>query len=192
MNQQLLLDVESYVKSLFNDNSSEDLIYHNINHTTDVVITSEKIGHSSSLDNEQMEVLLIAAWFHDVGYIDTYEDHEEKSVIAARSFLAEHDYPKNRIDEISSAILATKVPQSPQNIIQDVLCDADLHHLGSKDFSNKNELFRVEYENINKKIWHELDWLKDTIEFMRNHTFHTKYSKERFDEIKKENLLKLQ
>ncbi|MCK5088053.1 MAG: hypothetical protein KAQ90_11060 [Melioribacteraceae bacterium] len=192
MNQQLLLEVESYVKSLFNDNSSEDLIYHNIIHTTDVVITSEKIGQSSSLDDEQMELLLIAAWFHDVGYLEAYEEHEEKSVLVARNFLAEHDYPKNKIDEISSAILTTKVPQSPQNIIHDVLCDADLHHLGSKNFSNTNELFRVEYENINKKMWHELDWLKDTIEFMRNHTFHTKYSKERYDEIKKENLLKLQ
>jgi len=158
MNQQLLLEVESYVKSLFNDNSSEDLIYHNINHTTDVVMTSEKIGQSSSLDDEQMELLLIAAWFHDVGYLEAYEEHEGKSVIAARSFLAEHDYPKNKIDEISSAILATKVPQSPQNIIHDVLCDADLHHLGSKDFLDKNEIFRVELKNINKNIWLELDW----------------------------------
>ena len=74
MNQQLLLEVESYVKSLFNDKSSEDLIYHNLNHTTDVVITSEKIGQSSSLDDEQMELLLIAAWFHDVGYLNASYD----------------------------------------------------------------------------------------------------------------------
>ncbi|MFH1196261.1 MAG: Pycsar system effector family protein [bacterium] len=192
MANEIIKMVEEYVLNLLTEKSSPDKVYHDLEHTKDVVKQARKIGEGMELKTSDLELVTIAAWFHDVGYIETKEGHEEISARYAREFLTTNGYPEDKINTITNCILATKVPQRPKNLVEEILCDADLHHLGSDYFNDRNDLFRMETE---KNIDHELsdmEWLKGTIDFMSEHKYFTAYAKDKFQEEKNENLYKLQ
>lgn len=192
MKNELMKTVNTYVNHLFSSSNTSTLIYHDFTHTKSVVDVCEKIGKSVQLNNDEMEILLLAAYFHDAGYIDSRENHEERSAEIAKSFLAENHFEREKIEKVEKAILATKIPQSPQNKIEEVLCDADLHHLGSKDFFERNEILRIEFERVSGKQFTDIEWLNSTIEFMSSHKYFTQYAHDKYDELKNSHLAKLQ
>lgn len=110
----------------------ESMVYHNLNHTREVVSAADKIGTYANLSEEEKEILLISAWFHDTGYKYTYENHEKKSIELARDFLNKNNYPKENIEKVVSCILATKSGQKPSTLTEKVLIDADFMHLSKK------------------------------------------------------------
>ena len=81
-------------------------------------------------------ILKTAVLFHDMGYINQYENNETIGVEYARKFLPEYGYFKIQIEKISKLILVTKVPQTPKNKLEKIICDADLDYLGREDFIN--------------------------------------------------------
>lgn len=192
MKHELIKSIKSYIDHLYSENSPMENVYHDFTHTKDVIEAAEKIGKSLNLNEEELQIITIAAYFHDVGYIDTRENHEARSVEIAKNFLAENHVERNKIDKITGCILATKMPQSPKNILEEVICDADLHHLGSKDFFERNEIFRMEVEKVLQKNYSDIQWLQSTIEFMSSHKYFTPYARNKYDEQKQLNLAKLQ
>jgi len=192
MSNSILKSVEEYVFNLFKEKTPAVNIYHDLSHTQSVVQSIKKMGSASGLSDSEMEIVLIAGWFHDIGYFDTGDEHEEKSVEYAKEFLKGRKYPDENIDKIISCIRATKIPSNPKNLMEEVICDADLHHLGIKDFFDKNELFRAEYEKRNNTLYSEFDWIKNNIDFFTQHKFYTKYARDKYEEQKNINLLKLQ
>lgn len=193
MEQKSIINkVEDYVYYLFKEKAPSENVYHDSSHTTDVVEAAKEIGKASKLSEDEMEIITIAAWFHDVGYIEGADNHEEKSAEYAKNFLAENDYPRERIEKTADCIMATKVPQKPKNMMEKVICDADLQHLGTKDFFDKSELFRMEAEQNEDELIHDFEWYKKTIDFLTNHNYFTDYAIEKYDEQKQENLVKLQ
>jgi len=191
-NGNILKSVEQYVFDTLKSGTPSEFVYHDINHTTEVVEACEKIGKKSGLSDDDIEILLIAAWFHDVGYLETSEQHEEQSAKAARKFLEENNYPEKKINRITSAIMSTKLPTSPKDLLEEVLCDADLLHVGKEEFFDKSDLFRAELERRNKKPMDDIFWLNKNIDFVTSHKFYTQFAREQFEEQKNTNLLKLQ
>lgn len=188
----ILIEAEQFVYQLFKEKFKSENIYHNINHTVEVVNVAKKIGKASDLNDEDLEIVLLSSWLHDVGYTESSDKHEEISVRIAQSFLSAKKYPDEKIAKVTSAIMATKIPQNPKNKIDEVICDADLHHLGRNDFFDKSKLFRVELETRFGKTFSDTEWLKNTIEFVTSHFFHTEYAIKEYTETKRLNLLKLQ
>lgn len=191
-NGNILKSVEQYVFDTLKSGTPSEFVYHDINHTTEVVEACEKIGRKSGLSEDDIEILLIAAWFHDVGYLKTCEQHEEHSSTAARKFLEEKNYPEKKINRVTSAIMSTKLPTSPKDLLEEVLCDADLLHVGKEEFFDKSELFRAELERRDKKPMDDIFWLNKNIDFVTSHKFYTQFAREQFEEQKNTNLLKLQ
>ncbi len=188
----IISKVEDFVYKIFKEKSPPENVYHNITHTKEVVETVEKIGKAEKLTDEQMEILLIAAWFHDVGYVEKSKGHEELSVSYAKSFLSESNYPGGKIEKITGCILATKIPHEPKSVFEEVLCDADINHIGTKEFFDKSELLRLEKENRGGRKISNYEWLKENIDFITSQKFYTKYAKDKYEEQKNKNLLKLQ
>ncbi len=60
---------ENFVFRLFKDKLSPDYIYHNFNHTLRVVNNVSEIARAEGVNEEDIEILVLAAWFHDAGYI---------------------------------------------------------------------------------------------------------------------------
>lgn len=180
-----------YVKSFFEENQGDEVIYHDLRHTLEVVEAAHEIGKASGLDDNQLENVLIAAWFHDTGYFTGEINHEIKSKELAESYLRSQEIDEKKIAEIGGCIIATKIPQRPTNLMEMVLCDADLYHLSTADFFSKSELLREEFSRTRDSKIDDRDWLKINIKFLKKHTFFTDYAREKLFPLKKRNLKKL-
>lgn len=181
-----------YVFEQFKTKLPHTHVYHQYNHTAEIVDAVRKIGEGSKLSDTEMEIVSLAALFHDIGYTETNNGHEEKGVEIATRFLEEHGYPKERMEKVAGCILATKMPQSPNNMMEEVLADADLNHLGKKSFFEKSDLIRVEREKIKGILYTDYEWVKLNADFITQHQFHTKHARAKYNEQRQENILVLQ
>jgi uncharacterized protein len=184
----LLNEVSEYASKIITEKLPKEIVYHNFEHTKEVVDTAYDIGKHSGLSESDMETLLIAAWFHDTGITYSYNEHEEKSASIAKDFLQKNNYPSEKIEKVINLILATKLPQEPKNLTEEVICDADISHIGKKEFNTRSQLLRKEWENALGKKTNDKEWLKNNIDFLSHSKFHTKYAKENFEDQRLKNL----
>lgn len=185
--------VAQYTKSFFGDYNRPNLIYHNLNHTQDVAENAKLIADSYNLSDEEYYITIAAAWMHDLGYYvnNNAVNHEVESAKLAVDFLKERGFEENIIEGVRNGILATKLPQSPQTLPEQILCDADLFHLGTDAFTDRQKVLKREMEffkqdKIDKKIW-----LNDTFQLMMSHSYHTSYCQTLLNKKKEKNLKKL-
>ena len=126
---------EKYVLGQLEKRLDRTLFYHGIHHTLDVVHASAEIAALEGVTDEQSLALLrTAAFFHDSGFMTTYQGHEEAGCALAREILPGFGYNAMQIETVCGMIMATKIPQSPQNALERIICDADLDYLGRDDF----------------------------------------------------------
>lgn len=192
MNYQKLQDeVEKEVSNYFNTHSDPRLVYHNLEHTKEVVNAAQQIANHYQLNEEDFFVVTVAAYFHDTGYFEDALNHEAKGAELADHFLSANEVPAAIREKVRSAILSTKIPQQPHTQLDKILCDADLFHLGLADFRKKGKLMHKEVELIYKKDISKLDWRKKDIEFMESHHYHTDYANLLLNDQKQKNVEKL-
>lgn len=179
---------ESYVKQLFSDKLPKEYYYHDCNHTVEVVDTARIIALNSGLSDTEIESVLIASWFHDSGLTQVYFGHEDISVLLAETFLSQINHPRNLIDQIIEIILATKMPHSPQNILEEIISDADISHMGKDIFDARSLQLRKEWEIVYNKKYTEEEWLQINIRFMKENLFYTEYCKKYLNPVRLKNL----
>jgi predicted metal-dependent HD superfamily phosphohydrolase len=184
----ILLNIENYIKELFRTKLKSEVLYHNIKHTVEVVAVSKEIGLSENLSESDLEILLIASWFHDTGHFHSCTGHEEQSTEYAKNYLTNISYPLNKIEVITECICATKIPQQPLNKLQEIICDADLHHLGEKDIKERGDLLRQEFELRGIKKLTEIEWITHSLAFFDQHHFFTEYAKIKYGVQKEKNV----
>ena len=188
----LLIDVEKFALSLLRDKLPHIYTYHDINHTLRVVKSTNELIEAENIDGNDAENLVITAWFHDLGYVNGFEDHEEKSVGMARTFLENHNVDRKRIDAISNLIMATKMDYKPRTLLEKIIRDADSSHFKSKKFVEISELLRMEWAETNKKHFDDSAWVKENISFFtKHHQFYTNYAINNWQKGKERNLLNL-
>lgn len=185
----LVKDVSEYVFNLFKEKLSPDYVYHNYTHTLDTVKACKKLSSSYNLTSRDYEVLMLAAWFHDVGYIETYQEHEEASVKIMKSYL-KGNYSDVDIAEIESLILSTKHGAKADGSLQEIIQDADYINLGSKTFNHRADLLRIEWERILQKKYTEMEWAEVQLQFLIETTFKTEEALTRYNEQREVNILK--
>ncbi|WP_159476188.1 Pycsar system effector family protein [Dyadobacter sp. 3J3] len=184
--------VQHHVKHFFKTQQTEQLIYHNLTHTEEVVGHAIDISQHYELHDKDNFVVVAAAWFHDIGYCTGgAEGHEQRGAELAKVYLEELEVKEEIILAVQGCILATTIPQQPLVFLQQIVCDADLYHLGTDEFFEKNKLMRKEKEiSLGKKIDKKV-WRKHTIEFLEAHTYQTDYCRNLLDDVKKRNIQKL-
>lgn len=189
---QLLTDVKQEVISFYNTHQNLGLSYHNLAHTERVVANARLIGTHYQLNERDMFVVVTAAWFHDTGYnINDAKEHELRGVEVAEAFLKTKDVDEETILAVRNCILATCMPQAPKNLLEKIVCDADLFHLGTSDFAELNKLMRKEAEwRKNRKI-SKSEWRKGTISLLETHQYQTDYAQGLLQAKKQQNIDKL-
>ncbi|MBN2231668.1 MAG: HD domain-containing protein [Deltaproteobacteria bacterium] len=140
---------------------------------------------------EDLETVLLACWFHDVGFLVASESHEERSVETARAFLGAQGVDGRKIDVVAACILATRMPQKPVGLLEEIICDADLSHLGGDNFLARNMLLRQEREWREGRTFTDREWLLVNQEFFDGHRYFTAAAHRLFDNGKKRNLARL-
>ena len=188
---KLVKDAESFVRDYFKGNTDDRLVYHTLEHTVFVVDKAREIADAMNISKEDQEHLLVAAWFHDIGYFNDCLNHEIEGCKLVNQFLSKHNISEATNLKIDSMILATKVPQSPKNNLEEVLCDADMAHTAEEDFIEKSLKLWKEIQNIKGKTMLEEVYLQHTMYFLEKHKFHTQYAINKYNDLKQENMLKL-
>lgn len=187
----LLEKIERFVLDLLKDESPKIYLYHTPGHTTEVVSNAVHIGHQENLTEEEMNILLAAAWFHDVGYLKTYYGHEIESAEIADIFLKQNGVDANTRDIVFETIMATTFPHSPITRVAKVLCDADFMHLGKPNYFEKAEALRQELNNVSVRKTKRAEFEQNSLKMFEQHQWHTEYCKNTLEKVKKKNMEKL-
>ncbi|MFL9482663.1 Pycsar system effector family protein [Chitinophagaceae bacterium LWZ2-11] len=186
---QLLEDVKAHIIEMYVSHPNNALLYHNKSHTESVVEAAEQIADHYQLDDTSYFIVVCAAWFHDIGYLmDTFEGHEEKGAEAAVEFLKSKNVDEQIIQQVQGCIRATKMPQHPKDLLEQIVCDADLSHLGSTGYKEKTKLLRKEVELVKGIEIDKNEWDKRSIGFIENHKYFTDYSQLRLNKTQAKNL----
>ncbi|MRX37963.1 HD domain-containing protein [Flavobacterium sp. LC2016-23] len=189
----LIEQSEDFVSNLLKDNLSNLYSYHNINHTFNVVTAVNKLCTKENVGGAEKEMLLVAAWFHDTGYIKGVEDHENESVKIATAFLKTKDQSEAFIAEVSKLILATSKTYVPQTHLEKIIKDADYVHITSLEYESTCELLRFELKNTLNLSFSSLDWAKENLSFLINkHRFYTDYALKKWQPLKEKNIATVQ
>lgn len=161
--------------------------YHNISHTLDVLEQAQAIaGHEKVIDKHDLLLLKTAAVFHDSGFLFVYKNHEEKGCEIASESL-KHVFSKADIKKIQGMIMATKIPQTPHNLLEQIICDADLDYLGRDDFEPISKTLYKEFITF-KIIPENVIWDHIQIKFFEMHHYFTNTSIEKRNKKKMQHL----
>ncbi|MBK8042013.1 MAG: HD domain-containing protein [Haliscomenobacter sp.] len=164
---------EHFVIALLKDNLGPDYLFHDVAHTLSVRDAALKIGQKEGLSETEMEVLELAALFHDTGFVDKYLDHETASQRIAREFLESLAYPADRLNQVLQAIGSTRLAQSPSNLLEQTLRDADMSHLGSPHYAEYLKALRREWAVFLQQQYADPEWLRLNLEFLKGQVFYT-------------------
>lgn len=157
--------------------------YHNYEHTLYVMDKVMEIGQHENCTEKELELLQTAALWHDTGYVNIYSGHEEESCRLARQNLPGYGYSPEEIDRICGMIMATKIPQSPKNKLEEILADADLEYLGTDKAAVLADQLFNELKALNPLLTEEA-WNQTEIDFLKAHLYFTGYCKENKEKVK--------
>ena len=190
--QQLrFADLSEYIFDWLEKKLPQSLYYHNTRHTQDVLIQVEIIGRAEGVSEEELLLLQTAALLHDSGHIISYVDHERLGVDIACQTLPNFGYSAEQIEVIGRLIMATKMPVHPTDLLEEIICDADLDYLGRLDFSHgAHNLYQELHER--GMVGDEAAWVGQQIDFINRHQYYTKTARQKRELPKQEQLKQLQ
>ena len=152
--------------------------YHNYEHTLYVVDKAIEIGKKENCSEHEMDLVKAAALWHDTGFIKTYLDHEQESCILAAKYLPQFGYNAEEINQICGMIMATKIPQSPKNKLEEIVADADLEYLATDAAAEKAGHLFQEWKRLDPLLTDE-ECQRREISFLKAHHYFTNFCKEK-------------
>ncbi len=165
-------DLQEFILDKLEKELPDYLYYHNYKHTIDVVNQAELIGYGEGVSDEEILLLKTAALFHDSGHIISYQNHEYYGCQIAKEILPKYNYTQEQIDKICELIMATELPPRPKNLLERIMCDADLDYLGRADFIPVSNTLYEELKAQNK-INDLNTWNKIQVKFLTSHQYFT-------------------
>lgn len=164
-----------------------EFTYHNVHHVLDVFSAAACLAEQEKISEIETFLLLSAVLYHDTGFMIGTKNHEELSCDLAKQQLPDFGFINSDIQVICSLIRATRIPQQPQNQIEQIICDADLDYLGREDFEQIGEgLFQelIHTGQLNNRR----EWDERQVIFMEKHQYFTSTAKRIRNEGKERNL----
>ncbi len=187
--ENLIDQVENYVNILLLP--LENHYYHQFEHSLDVKNRAINLAKKEWLNDSQIEILAIAALFHDTGFVIQYDDNEYIWAKIAKNYLNSILYSKEKIKVIERLILATNTDyKNPIDILEKIIKDADLDNLWRADFFEKLNNLEKEIESIKWIKLKKPDWHHATFDLLNNYTYFTDFWKSERWQKKKENMNK--
>lgn len=181
------LKAERFILAKLKDELSPKLHYHSYNHSKDVTRQVERIAIGEGITDEDLFLLKSAASFHDAGFIEQYENNEKIGARMVEEYLPKFGYTDTDIQQIKELIYVTEVPHKPKNLLEKIICDADLDYLGREDFHEISDRLRLELRE-HGKINSDREWDKMQVKFFALHKYFSKTSIETRREMKMKHL----
>jgi uncharacterized membrane-anchored protein YitT (DUF2179 family)/predicted metal-dependent HD superfamily phosphohydrolase len=166
------------------------LTYHDVQHTRNVIKATEYLAEAENITGDDLLLLKTAALFHDAGFLQSHQDHEELSCRIARKYLPDYRYSHDQIERICGMIMATKLPQTAMDHLSGTLCDADLFYLGTDDYDTETSKLFKEFKKL-EVVKTQTEWQLKQAEFLSFHHYFTRTAIAEREEAKQANLNKL-
>lgn len=179
-------EVKNHVTQLFEQADTAKLFYHNYQHTDEVVQRIAVLA--ADLNHSDLVLLKIAGWFHDLGYLHSYQEHEEKGMLLAENYL-KNKLDTTTIDFIVGCIEATKMGFKPRNTLEKIIKDADIGYGVTERFMQTGSLLRKEWEAFLGKFYTDKNWEILQYDFLTSVQFHTDIAQEKYGPILQQNIV---
>lgn len=190
MNEKLISWIKNYVNMMMS--SLENHYYHQYEHALEVANRAKELWEKEWLDEDNLEILMIAWLFHDIWFVIQYDNNEYIWATLAKNYLKSVLYPIEKIELVKKLIIATSYKKEPENLLESIIKDADTDNLWRDDFFEKWERIKLELEIIKKIKILDKDWIHYLIKLLYEHKFLTKSEIKERQIKKEENLKKLQ
>ena len=181
---------KKYLTSYLKRELAGNLYYHGFHHTMDVYKYVVEIAKAEKINRYELTLLKVAVLLHDAGFTQTYNGHEDVSCQMALTLLPQFDYTSEEIERICGMIQATKIPQKPKNILEQIIADADLLYLGTKRFKEVGDTL-FEEMRIYSGLGSSKEWNSIQKKFLEHHHYHTAYCRANYEPTKQKNLKKI-
>jgi predicted metal-dependent HD superfamily phosphohydrolase len=184
MNQPDYEGAVAYARSRMERELAPELQYHGLHHTFDLVLpVAIKLAELSEIDINDVDLLRVAVAFHDIGWIVEGNEHEKEGIRIAHDVLPSFGFQDDQIDCIAGMIRATRTPQSPRTLLEQIMADADLDVLGREDFWKRNQDLRTE-RSLNGQRMSDEEWYLSQLHFLETHSYFTDAARQLRDEGK--------
>lgn len=190
---KILQAAAAYVEQHITDHVGPQFVFHNFQHTYAVVQSTREIEDYFQLNEHDSFVVELSAWFHDMGYVEGWEGHETRGAEAAEYFLRNNfeEITDETISEVKGCIMATAMPHEPGSLLQRIVCDADLSHLGEASYWDRCGRVRQELALTKQIVMSDQEWIDFELDFMLAHEYHTEAARELYGERKAKHLKQL-
>lgn len=189
----LVQKAEQFVFDLFKDKLSPSYTYHNFNHTQRVVRAIAQLIAAENLEPQQIEALLLAGWFHDTGYTNAPETHEQQSVVILRDFAKTQAISGQVLDLAETLILSTKMSWQPQTPLENIMRDADTAHFSDTNYILISGLLREEWRLTLGKTFTDIEWATTNRNLLlHQHRYFTSLAQSQWQPGKDANIASLQ
>lgn len=166
------------------------LAYHNAAHTKAVLAATQTLAAAEELNDEDTLIVCIAALFHDTGFLKTSKNHEAASCNIARQLLPDYGCNSLFIEKVCSLITVTKLPQRPSDKLECILCDADLHYIGTSTYTATADKLYIEFKKEGM-VRNRKEWQQKQVSFLMAHRFFTPTAQALYGSVKDTNLKEL-
>ena len=169
--------LRSYIIDRLETELDSKLIYHSLQHTLNVEQAVIKYCQLEGLNHHDSLLIRTAALFHDAGFIVQYENNEHIGVNLFNSVAKTFGYSEEDMLTVERLIMVTMTHSEPKDILEEVMCDADLDYLGRADYHTiANNLF-IERQHYGITFT-EKEWLSIQINYLEHtHHYYTKSAK---------------
>ena len=182
-----LKQIRDFIINELTSKSLGDCYYHGSDHSLEVERACISISEAEeSLSAEEVELLRVAALSHDIGHVESMDNHEVLGCNFIIGIMPKYGYTSEDLELVKSLILVTKFPHKPSSLLDKIICDADLSYIGTDKYNCqadklKKELIELHDFNFeNDKVWIEYQ-----ISFLEKHKFFTKYARDNYNPNKK-------
>jgi uncharacterized protein len=169
------------------------LVYHAYPHSQDVFEEAIRFAVIGGLNSRDMELVAIAAAFHDAGFITTPVANEPIAAELAATEMHKAGYSAAECALVRQMILDTALISTPRGLVQSpstplsgYLLDADLGNLGRDDFFHKGDLQRQETNVEESTFW------KTTLSLIQAHSWITPVARAMRDMKQRRNIALLE
>jgi len=166
--------------------------YHNVHHVKAMRDAAKDLASDYNLSDDDKTDLEIACWLHDVGYKEGSEGHESRSAAKVDEIYSQDDMDQSRKARIKNIIMATHMDSNPEVLVEKIIKDADMHHIGTKAYLAKTGMLKDELQQVSGEEIKEKDWVKQNLKFLHEHEFQTPVAEAKYNRRKRKNILKVQ
>lgn len=189
---ELSTKAEEFARDFAKKNIPKSYFFHSLPHFEETVKAAIGLAQEHNLSQDEIEDITVAMWFHDLGFRDGWQDHEDRSAEIAAEFLRKKNQHPEKIERITRYIAATRRTVEPKDLMEKIVRDADTAHIGRKSYFDALGRLRAEWEATRDQKFSEREWIKLNLDFLEEHQFYTTIAKNHYSERKRKNQLKLQ